>query len=134
MKRIQWLLLFTFSLVFCMEAFAINEMAATPTMATKTKLIVKGKLPTGVVIKKGKVTVKEGYTLTKVSDNQAQVSARMNNGGGTTGNFECACSTGGGGCKVVIEGNSVTCVEGGGCTKGVCSMTITIPSATKVMQ
>lgn len=94
-------------------------------------LKVVGEVPQGVTVMKNKVMVKSGFTVTKVSDNKVSIMSRKNNN--TTGSFECGCSAGGGGCKVVIQGSSITCVETGACTKGVCEMTTSIP-AIKVMQ
>lgn len=106
-----------------MMSFIFQVNAATPTKVTK-KVNIIGKAPVGTSIRSNKVMVKKGYKIVKVSDTKAEVMSRMKNN--VTGSFECACSAGGNGCKVSIEGSSITCIDSG-CTKGVCSMTVTIP-------
>lgn len=107
--------------------FSSNAFASQPMKSVN----VVGKLPQGVSVINNRVIVKPGFKATQISNNKVSIISRRNNN--TTGSFECGCSAGGGGCKVVIQGNSITCVEGGGCTKGICEMSTTIPSMGVIM-
>jgi hypothetical protein len=128
MKNGLYFLLFIFSLLVITVSFASNNSPKNST----NKIIMTGKTPNGVFVKKNKVTIKSGYTFNRISDNQVNVIAKKKDGTGpVSGEFTCGCQTNGS-CKLVIDGTSIWCAAN---TCGSsCQMTVSIPSMMNTLQ
>ncbi len=117
-------------LVFTLGSF--NTLWAAEASG-KGKVIVKGKVPQGAIVKNNSVMAKEGYTVVKTSNHSAQIVARRPGGGtGITGNFDCTCNGTSGGCDVTTTPTSVSCSKST-CTSS-CYMIVTIPGASTIMR
>jgi len=119
-----------FTVVF---GFCFLNMAWGAETITKNKVVVKGKVPAGIVVKNNTVTIKRGYSVVKTSAHSAQIVARMPGGRtGITGNFDCTCNGASCGCDVTTTPTSVSCSKST-CTSS-CYMIVTIPGSGAVMQ
>jgi|GEM_PF-3602369 len=94
---------------------------------SKNKMIVKGKLPQGIVIKNNQITLKKGYYFEKVSKSRVNIMARTRGGTGITGSFDCTCNGESGGCDVITTPTSVSCATS--TCKSSCYMITTIPGS-----
>lgn len=134
MKKGLLFLLFMMSFLVSFSSFAgINP--SSPANANNTQeIIMKGKIPAGVTIKKNKVTLKAGYSFTRVSESKATVSAKKKKDGTISGEFTCGCqsSSSSGSCKLIIDGSSIWCSTN---TCGsTCQMTVSIPNVMSTIQ
>jgi hypothetical protein len=85
------------------------------------------KIPWGVFMSKGKITVKQGYKIKLSADKKvATVINRANNN--ISGTFTCRCLTEGG-CSVTSDGASIYCTG-----EPCCKIEITIPDKKIVIQ
>lgn len=115
-------------LVLGLSPIALNQAWAA---AMEGKIMIKGKMPEGIMIKKNKVMLKKGYTFERVSKNQVNVVARMPGGRGITGSFDCTCNGADGGCDAIVTPTSVSCAAS--TCKSSCYMIVTIPGTTSVL-
>jgi hypothetical protein len=71
---------------------------------------VKPRVTEGALVKRNKLSLKEGYEFVRVSENK--VSIRRMRSNGITGTFFCSCGDDpGGGCQIVTSGQTSTCIK-----------------------
>lgn len=112
--------------------FALLFSISTSGMAQVSKFEstdTTGKLPKGLYISKGKIKIKNGYTI-KPSVN-GKIMMLVGGGGlGVTGAYSCYCeSAGGGSCSAEISGTTITC-KGRCGLLGSCKLVVTTESLT----
>lgn len=86
-------------------------------------IVLKGKIPHGIVINKNRITLQKGYVFEKL-DNGHVVSRMKRRQTGITGEFDCTCNGEQGGCSIVTTPTSVSCFSSG-CSN--CYMIVTVP-------